>query len=85
MIQVPVQDLRRVAASLEQLRDRAIGDCVMRSDLKQLNVELDDGRIMVIGIELEETGRQHRLTVDVVSPIEDVTRQLDVGLESPPE
>jgi len=57
----------------------------MRSDLKQLNVELDDGRIMVIGIELEETGRQHRLTVDVVSPIEEVTRQLDVGLESSPE
>ena len=85
MLQVPVQDLRRVAASLERLRGRAIGDCVMRSDLKQLNVELDDGRIMIIGIELEETGRQHRLTVDVVSPIEDVTRQLDVGLESPPE
>src|SRR5262249_23561278 len=85
MLQVPVQDLRRVAASLERLRGRAIGDCVMRSDLKQLNVELDDGRIMVIGIELEETGRQHRLTVDVVSPIEEVTRQLDVGLESQPE
>ena len=85
MLQVPVQDLRRVAASLERLRGRAIGDCVMRSDLKQLNVELDDGRIMVIGIELEETGRQHRLTVDVVSPIEEVTRQLDVGLESSPE
>jgi hypothetical protein len=85
MIQVPVQDLRRVAASLERLRGHAIGACVMRSDLKQLNVELDDGRIMVIGIELDEAGRQHRLTVDVVSPIEEVTRQLDVGLESSPE
>ncbi len=85
MLQIPVQDLRRVAASLQRLRGQAIGDCVMRSDLKQLKVELDDGRIIVIGIELDEAARQPRLTVDVVSPIEEVTRQLDVGLEPPAE
>jgi hypothetical protein len=82
MIQIPVQDLRRVAASLQRLRGRVIGDCVMRSDLKQLKVELEDGRMIVIGIELDDHGR-HRLMVDVVSPLEDVTRQLDVGLEPP--
>jgi hypothetical protein len=52
----------------------------MRSDLKQLNVELEDGRIIVIGMETDDHGR-HRLTVDVVSRLEEVTRQLDVGLE----
>ena len=80
MIQIPVQDLRRVAASLQRLRGQAIGGCVMRSDLKQLNVELEDGRLIVIGIETDDHGR-HRLTVDVVSRLEEVTRQLDVGLE----
>ena len=85
MLQIPVQDLRRVAESLQRLRGQSIGDCVMRSDLKQLKVELEDGRIIVIGIELDDVGRQHRLTVDVVSPIEEVTRQLDVGLDPSPE
>ena len=85
MLQIPVQDLRRVAASLQQLRGQAIGDCVMRSDLKQLKIELDDGRIIVIGLEADELTRQHRLTVDVVGRTEEVTRQLDVGLEAHPE
>jgi hypothetical protein len=80
MIPIPVQDLRRVAASLQRLRGQAIGDCVMRSDLKQLKVELDDGRIIVIGMEMDDHGR-HRLTVDVVTRLEEATRQLDVGLE----
>ena len=80
MIHIPVQDLRRVAASLQGLRGQAIGDCVMRSDLKQLKIELDGGRMIVIGMETDDHGR-HRLTVDVVGPIEDVARQLDVGLE----
>ena len=44
MIQIPVQDLRRVAASLQLLRGNEIADCVMRSDLRQLKIELADGR-----------------------------------------
>jgi hypothetical protein len=84
MLQIPVQDLRRVAASLAALKGQAIADCVIRSDLRQLKVELSDGKIMVIGIELDEGGRQHHLTVDVVAPMEDLARQLEVNLDGRP-
>lgn len=79
---IPVQDLRRVAASLQGLRGTTVEDCVLRSDLRQLKIELADGRIVVIGIELDETGRQHRLSVDVASPLEEFSRQLEVGLDA---
>ena len=81
MIQIPVQDLRRVAASLLALKGLAIADCVMRSDLRQLKIEFTDGRILVIGIEVDEAGRQDHLAVDVVTPLEDFTRQLEVNLD----
>jgi hypothetical protein len=81
-MQIPVQDLRRVAASLQQLRGHTIVDCVLRSDLRQLKVELTDGRILVIGIELDEAGRQQHLTVDIAAPLEEFARQLDVGLDT---
>ncbi len=81
MIQIPVQDLRRVAASLQLLRGNEIADCVMRSDLRQLKIELADGRMLVIGVELDEAGRQYHLAVDIVVPPEEFTRQLEVSLD----
>lgn len=84
MIQIPVQDLRRVAASLQLLRGNEIADCVMRSDLRQLKIEFADGRMLVVGIELDEPGRQHHLTVDLVAPVDDFARQLEVGLDHRP-
>ena len=81
MIQIPVQDLRRVAASLQLLRGNEIADCVMRSDLRQLKIEFADGRMLVVGVELDEALRQHHLTVDLVAPLEDFGRQLEVSLE----
>jgi len=81
MLQIPMQDLRRVAASLQQLKGNVISDCVMRSDLRQLKIELTDGRILVIGIELDDAGRHH-LSVDVVTPLEDLARQLEVNLDA---
>lgn len=81
MLQIPVQDLRRVARSLQELRGERIDDCVMRSDLRQLKVELQGGRMLVIGIEADDQGRPH-LAVDVVAPIDDSSRQLEVGLDS---
>ena len=36
---------------------------------------------MVIGIELDDTGRHH-LAVDVAAPLEDLARQLEVNLEA---
>lgn len=85
MSQISVQDLRRVAASLQQLRGHQIAECVLRSDLRQLKIELSDGRIVVIGIELDEGGRQHHLSVDIATPLDDFTRQLEVGLDSRPD
>lgn len=81
MLQIPVQDLRRVAATLASVRGERVADLVMRSDLRQLKIELADGRLLVVGFELDDAGRQYHLTVDVVSPIDDLSRQLDVGLD----
>jgi hypothetical protein len=81
MLQIPVQDLRRVMRSLQGLRGRRVGDCIMRSDLRQLRIELDDGEILVIALESDDAGRPH-LAVDVVAPTEDMVKQLEVGLES---
>jgi hypothetical protein len=80
MLQIPVHDLRRVARSLQDLRGEAIDDCVMRSDLRQLKVELTSGRMLVIGLEADEQGRPH-LAVDVVIPNDEASRQLEVGLD----
>lgn len=82
MLQIPVQDLRRVATSLNALRGQSIAECVMRTDLRQLKIELSDGRILVIGIEPDGIGRQHHLTVDVATPLEDFARQLEVSLDA---
>ena len=73
-----------MAATLSGLRGEAIADFVMRSDLRQLKVELEDGRLLVVGVEPDETGRQHHLTVDVVAPHDDLSRQLEVGLDVRP-
>lgn len=82
MLQIPVQDLRRVAATLSGLRGEAIADFVMRSDLRQLKVELSDGRLLVVGVEFDDAGRQPHLSVDVVAPLDDLSRQLEVGLDA---
>ena len=82
MLQIPVQDLRRVAATLSSLRGESIAEFVMRSDLRQLKIELTDGRLLVVGVEFDDTGRQHHLTVDVVTPLDDLSRQLEVGLDA---
>ena len=70
----------------ELLVELEVDDEVEELELVELDeeVELDDGRIIVIGIETDDHGR-HRLEVDVVSPLEEVARQLDVGLEPPVE
>jgi len=80
MLQIPVQDLRRVAASLHRLQGKSITDLVMRADLRQLKIELSGGEMLVVGLESDDLGRPH-LAVDVVSPSEESSRQLEVGLE----
>ena len=65
MTQIPVHDLRRVAGALDALRGRSIGSAHMRSDLRQLRLELEDGALVVVGVTSDASGRG-RLEVDVV-------------------
>ena len=74
MAQTSLQDLRRIADTVDRLKGREILDASMRSDLRQLKVEMSGGLILVIALESEEPGRA-RLEVDVVRQPDDVDRQ----------
>ena len=65
MSQLGLQDLRRVVAAVERLRGTVVGEVTVRSDLRQLKVELVGGVILLITAERDEQGRP-RLEVDVV-------------------
>jgi outer membrane lipoprotein SlyB len=81
MSQVSFQDLRRIADALAGLRGRVITDAVMRSDLRQLRVETEDGQMMVLTLETDEAGRP-RLEVDVVRQPVEPGRQLEVRFDA---
>ena len=81
MTNVPVQDLRRVAEALQQLHGRPIVAASMRSDLRQVKIELADGLVIVVAADIDEDGRP-RLEVDVVKRLEEPTRQLEVHFDS---
>jgi hypothetical protein len=53
----------------------------MRSDLRQLRIELDDGSLAVIGVLVDDDGRP-RLEVDVVRHADAPAPQLEVRFES---
>jgi len=80
MTNVTVQDLRRVSEALLQLHGRSVVDASMRSDLRQVKIELADGLVIVVAANVDETGRP-RLEVDVVRSTEDPTRQLEVHFD----
>ena len=81
MTNVPVQDLRRVAEALLQLHGRSVVAASMRSDLRQVKIELADGLVVVVAADIDEDGRP-RLEVDVVRRMEDPSRQLEVHFDS---
>lgn len=81
MTQVSFQDLRRIADSLAALRGKSLTVAVMRSDLRQLRLETDDGLMMVLTVEQDEAGRP-RLEVDVVRQPEEPGRQLEVRFDA---
>jgi hypothetical protein len=81
MSQVSLKDLRQVAESLAALRGRVVAGAVMRSDLRQLRIELDDGSLAVIGVLIDDDGRP-RLEVDVVRHADAPAPQLEVRFES---
>jgi hypothetical protein len=81
MTQVSFQELRRIAESLASLRGKSVAAAVMRSDLRQLRVETEDGLMMVLSVELDEAGRP-RLEVDFVRQVEEAGRQLEVRFDA---
>lgn len=80
MTNVPVQDLRRVAEALLQLHGQPVLEASMRSDLRQVKIELADGMVIVVAAEVDEDGRP-RLEVDVVRQSTDAARQLEVRFD----
>ncbi len=76
-----MQHLRQVADTLSQLRGREVRDAVMRSDLRQLKVELADGAVMVIALGTDEAG-ESRLEVDVVRQPRVQAPQLEVRFDT---
>ena len=81
MTQVSFQDLRRIADSLASLRGKSVAAAVMRSDLRQLRLETEDGLMMVLTVEIDEAGRP-RLEVDLVRQPEEPGRQLEVRFDA---
>ncbi len=74
MTHTSLQDLRRIAESMTALKGRSIVETSMRSDFRQLKLELSDGLIVVIALENDDVGRP-RLEVDVVRRPEEINRQ----------
>ena len=82
MSSLELQQLRRVAGAVARLRGEAVRDVTVRSDLRQLKVELESGLILVVSAERDVQGRP-RLEVDVVEGPKDlgVRHQLEVRFE----
>ena len=77
-----LQDLRRIAESMASLKGRTVVDTSMRSDFRQLKIELSDGLILVVAMENDVLGRP-RLEVDVVRQPEEIHRhQLEVRFDA---
>ena len=78
---VSLHELRRIAESLAALKGHPVTGATLRSDRRQLRIELTDSVMLVIGVELDEGGHP-RLEVDVVRPPAESTNQLEVHFES---
>ena len=65
MRSLELRELRRIAGGVGRLRGDSVQDVTVRSDLRQLKVELASGLILVVSAEQDLQGRP-RLEVDVV-------------------
>ena len=65
MRSLELRELRRIAGGVARLRGDSVRDVTVRSDLRQLKVELVSGLILVVSAEQDLQGRP-RLEVDVV-------------------
>jgi hypothetical protein len=78
---VSLQDLRRITDSLAAVRGHTVGGAVMRSDRRQLRIELADGQLLVVGVDTDEGGHP-QLEVDVIRPRAEPGTQLEVRFET---
>ena len=78
---VSLQDLRRIAETLAAVRSGTVCGAVMRSDRRQLRIEMADGQLLVVSADLDENGRP-QLEVDVIRPPAEQGNQLEVRFES---
>jgi len=70
-----VQALRRIVGAVARLRGELVRDVTVRSDVRQLKVELESGLILVVTAERDGQGRP-QLEVDVVDlPRDTSTKQ----------
>jgi hypothetical protein len=75
-----VQELRRIAEAVAQLKGSTVDDVEIRSDCRRLRIKLMDGQILLISVLLDEHGKA-RLDVDVLRSLEEApTKQLEVPL-----
>ena len=65
MRSLELREVRRIAGGVGRLRGDSVRDVTVRSDLRQLKVELASGLILVVSAEQDLQGRP-RLEVDVV-------------------
>ena len=77
-----LQDLRRIAVAVARLRGEAVREVTVRSDLRQIKVELQSGVILVVSAERDGQGRP-RLEVDVVELPQDTAarEQIEVRFD----
>ena len=77
-----VQELRRIADAVGQLRGHRVHDVEIRADCRQLRVRLEDGQLLLVSVLLDEAGRP-RLDVDLLRLDEAVGHsQLEVRFEA---
>jgi hypothetical protein len=78
----PVQELRRIAEAVGQLRGHHVHDVEIRADCRQLRIRLEDGQLLLISVLLDETGKP-RLDVDFLQLDEAVAHgQLEVRFDA---
>jgi len=74
----PVQELRRIAEAVGELRGHVVEHVEIRSDCRQLRVTLDSGQLLLVSVLLDETGKP-RLDVDLLRAMPELAhRQLEV-------
>jgi hypothetical protein len=77
-----VQALRRIVGAVARLRGELVRDVTVRSDVRQLKVELESGLILVVTAERDAQGRP-QLEVDVVDLPRDAStkQQIEVRFD----